>query len=556
MKKTIFFLLACLFAVAGMAQRFSYTYKGVTFRCKVEKKSYVCITQFDVDADKVVIPANVSHEGKSYPVKRIDTFINGHNYLATSLLVEEGVEQIDAYSFNEFRKLKEVILPSSIKRVGKNAFRENKGMTFNLASAALSEADLRDGKSIEPGKSSRSDNTLLAKREVESKKEQKEVTVNINALSLSPKKPSVPSVDLKRQEKERKAREKAEEEARKQAEQQAKEAEQLRLAQLKAAEEERIRKEKEEARLAEEERKRQLALAEEQRKEQERLAKVKREQEALRLAEERRRQEELARLNINVDKNIPENTRYNGDTYCVIIANENYTDVPKVDYALNDGRVFKEYCVKTLGIPEKRIRTFLDASYTDMKRAIAFMENAAKVTQGKGRLIFYYAGHGMPNDQDKAAYLIPTDAYPKEISTCFKMSDLYRQLGRLNVASCTVLLDACFSGVQRGKEEMLIAGRGVAYAPDEEELTGNVVVLSAASKEETAHAYEKHQHGMFTYFLLNKLSQTKGDVTLEELFKFVNANVMQTSFDENQKLQTPSVNASDAMTERWKEIYF
>lgn len=516
MKKTVTILMLMLCAMSITAQRFSYTYKNVTFKCKVEKSGGVCITQFDTDADNVVIPATVTYEGRDYSVKRINTFINGHNYLATSLHIEEGVEQIDAYSFNEFRKLKDVVLPSSIKKVGKNAFRENKGMKFNLNTSLLSETDLRDGKSIDLNDPLRSKDVLLAK----GKKKNEKKSSN------------------------------------KQAEKQAEEQEKLRLAQLKAKKEEQLRQDQEAARLAKEEQKKQLALADKQRKEQERLEQVRREQEAARLAEERKKREEMARLNINVDKNIPENSRYNADTYCVIIANENYTDVPKVDYALNDGRIFKEYCIKTLGIPEKRIQTFLDASYTDMKRAIAFMENAAKVTQGNGKLIFYYAGHGMPNDQDKAAYLIPTDAYPKEISTCFKMSDLYNQLGRLNVKSCTVLLDACFSGVQRGKEDMLIAGRGVAYAPDEDELTGNVVVLSAASAEETAHAYDKHQHGMFTYFLLNKLSQTKGNVTLEELFKFVNTNVMQISFDENQKLQTPSVNVSDAMIEKWKNIYF
>ena len=125
---------------------FDYRYNGVTFRCKA-KRGYITITKFDTGAANVTIPGKVEFGGNEYPVKEIDTFINGNNYSATKLVIEEGVETIANYAFNEFRKLTDVTIPSSIKTIGRNAFRDIKGLTFHLP-AGINESSLRSGKSI------------------------------------------------------------------------------------------------------------------------------------------------------------------------------------------------------------------------------------------------------------------------------------------------------------------------------------------------------------------------------------------------------------------------
>ena len=64
-----------------------------------------------------------------------------------------------------------------------------------------------------------------------------------------------------------------------------------------------------------------------------------------------------------VDINIPVTDKKAEKTYALIIANENYEFVDNVDYAAHDGDIFKEYCIKTLGIPERQIRYCANASY-------------------------------------------------------------------------------------------------------------------------------------------------------------------------------------------------
>jgi hypothetical protein len=81
-----------------------------------------------------------------------------------------------------------------------------------------------------------------------------------------------------------------------------------------------------------------------------------------------------------------------------------------------------------------------------------------------------------------------------------------------------------------------------------------MVVFSATTGEETAFPYKEKQHGLFTYFLLKKLQETKGDVSYEALSNYIIDNVRQQSVVVNQKSQTPQVNVSQEMANMWKVI--
>jgi len=116
-----------------------------------------------------------------------------------------------------------------------------------------------------------------------------------------------------------------------------------------------------------------------------------------------------------------------------------------------------------------------------------------------------------------------------------------------------VFMDACFSGAQRG-EGMLASARGVVLKPKFDAPQGNMVVFSAAQGDETAYPYKEKGHGLFTYFLIKKLQETKGAVTLGELSNYVTTNVSQQSIVVNRKSQTPTVVPSANMGDGWKNV--
>ena len=240
-------------------------------------------------------------------------------------------------------------------------------------------------------------------------------------------------------------------------------------------------------------------------------------------------------------------------TFVVIIANENYQKEVKVQFANNDGKVFKEYCEKTLGVPSQNIHFSQDASFGNMKSEIKWISDVSAAFNGQAKLIFYYAGHGMPNETDKSAYLLPIDGFSSDFETAIKLDDLYNRLNASPTQSITVFLDACFSGSVRDNG-MLANARGVKIVPKVNEMKGNMIVFSAATGDETAYPYKEKQHGLFTYFLLKKLQETKGNVDYQTLSNYIIQNVKQQSVVVNQKSQTPQVNTSTDIQNIWQTI--
>ena len=261
-------------------------------------------------------------------------------------------------------------------------------------------------------------------------------------------------------------------------------------------------------------------------------------------------------VNSDVDVDIPILNSRNEETFAMIIANENYDDEVPVQYALHDGRIFKEYCEKVLGLNPKHIYYEENATLGKMNRLMERMVMAAEAFEGDAKFIVYYAGHGIPDETTGEAYLLPNDGSGQNLKTAFSLKTFYDELGRLNAKSVTVFLDACFSGAQRG-EGMLMAARGVAIAPREETpQQGNTIVFSAASGKETAWPYNEKGHGLFTYFLLKKLRESNGEATLGELDsyiqKYVKRSIMDLGYDA--KMQTPKATASPALANSWRTM--
>lgn len=253
-----------------------------------------------------------------------------------------------------------------------------------------------------------------------------------------------------------------------------------------------------------------------------------------------------------VDVNIPVSTKKADNTYALIIANENYEFVDNVDYALHDGEIFKEYCIKTLGIPERQVLFAKNATAGMMNGEIDKLVKLANIDAG-ANIIVYYCGHGIPDENTNEAYLIPVDGKGANIVTCYSLNKLYTTLSATNAANITYFLDACFTGANR-EGSMLVAARGVAREAKKEVLTGNTVVFAAASQDETAMAYTEKTHGMFTYFLLKKLQDTKGNVTYGELAEYIKKNVQKESLLVNDKAQSPNIATSVAVTESWSNM--
>ena len=253
-----------------------------------------------------------------------------------------------------------------------------------------------------------------------------------------------------------------------------------------------------------------------------------------------------------VDQNLPQNVlKNNMNTYVLIFSNEDYLFLDKVKFANNDGNIFKEYCLKILGVPEKQIFYYRNASYGLISDGISKLTYCLNNFEGaKG--IVYYCGHGIPDEKTGQAFLIPVDGKGTNMTTCYSLNTLYKTLANTKAQSITYFMDACFTGANK-EGSMLVAARGVARAPEKEVLTGKTVVFSASSGDETAMTLNEEGHGLFTYYLLKKLQETD-NVSYGELADYINQNVKKDAFLINEKPQTPVVATSPAVVNTWRNM--
>lgn len=263
----------------------------------------------------------------------------------------------------------------------------------------------------------------------------------------------------------------------------------------------------------------------------------------------------------DVDQNIPLNNISNSNIYALIIGNEDYSSYQNdlnsevnVDFAENDASIFREYAISTLGVPERNITLLINGTSGQMNQNLTKINLISKNSQGEAMIIFYYAGHGLPDEVTKEPYLIPVDVSAIDLSQAIKLNDVYNKLTEYPSKRITVFLDACFSGGARNQG--LIAARAVKIRPVEQQLNGNLVVFTASSGEESSLPYREKYHGMFTYFLLKKFQESKGNITYRELSDYLKEKVALESVLINSKEQNTQTNVSPGAVGSWENWKF
>jgi len=149
---------------------------------------------------------------------------------------------------------------------------------------------------------------------------------------------------------------------------------------------------------------------------------------------------------------------------------------------------------------------------------------------------------------------MPVDITGTEIKSAVNLGDLYKQLTQFPVKKATVVLDACFSGGARNQP--LVSLKGVKIKTREEDISGNLVILTSSSGDESSAVFSDKQHGLFTYFLLQKCQETQGNVDYNTLIEYVSEKVKLQSVLINNKVQTPQIMVSPDVLNTYQTLKF
>ena len=266
----------------------------------------------------------------------------------------------------------------------------------------------------------------------------------------------------------------------------------------------------------------------------------------------------VASLGSDVDRDIPSIEANNSTLHVMIVANQNYRKEQPVSTALSDGRMTREYCVRTLGVPEKNVQLLEDRTSAEMQAAVEDFARTIRYNPND-RFIFFYFGHGM-RDQDATvadAYLMPVDGSSLRLQqTGISRNWMMRQFEQSKPNQLVVYLESCFSGATES-DQMLKYGEnssGLRLVDDvKTTFAGNIILLTASSQSQTANAYPRQHHNVFTYEFLKALKNSKGNVNWGQLFDDVKRNTTRTAWNELARDQEPSIVVSTTLGDAWKK---
>jgi hypothetical protein len=252
-----------------------------------------------------------------------------------------------------------------------------------------------------------------------------------------------------------------------------------------------------------------------------------------------------ASLRSDVDKDIPLGIPQGQKRYALIIGNEDYAKYQtgldqevNVAFARNDAEIMAQYVERTLGFSKQNVVVLKDATKGQMSQEIAKLLRYAELGKGESEILFYYSGHGLPEEFSKEPFLIPVDVSGSQVTNGYSLNELYGQLAQYPTKKCTVILDACFSGGARNKE--LVAMKGVKVKASVSNVPSNLVVMSSSSGQESSAVFKDKQHGLFTYYLLKSLKESKGTQSYQATMNEVTEQVALEATRMN-KIQTPQL---------------
>jgi hypothetical protein len=129
-----------------------------------------------------------------------------------------------------------------------------------------------------------------------------------------------------------------------------------------------------------------------------------------------------------------------GAYHALVIGNDHYRHVVKLDSAINDAKSVANVLRADYGFKVTRL---LDATRNDILGSMAELRATLKPHDN---LLIYYAGHGVIDEVTRQGYWLPVDAEDRNPANWISNSDLSDMLRGMSARHVMVVADSCYSG--------------------------------------------------------------------------------------------------------------
>ena len=200
------------------------------------------------------------------------------------------------------------------------------------------------------------------------------------------------------------------------------------------------------------------------------------------------------------------------NSFVLAIGINKYQQNPDVAYADRSALAFAELANKTMGVPKENIITLTNEQATSGQLK-AKVELIKELSDNRGNLYIYFAGHGVPG-KDGATYILPYDMSADfiHLEPNLRLDKIYAKLAKIEVKKVFVVMDTCFSG-KDDAGSLLYKGVAPVLKTNKVKVDKRkITVLTAGKSTDFANDFESKQQRMFTYYLIDELSKGKKDV--------------------------------------------
>jgi hypothetical protein len=219
------------------------------------------------------------------------------------------------------------------------------------------------------------------------------------------------------------------------------------------------------------------------------------------------------------------------DAVAVIIGIENYKNLPRADFAIDDAGAFYDYAIRALGVRPENIKLLVDADADEVGIYRAFKTWLPSRVRSNTEVYVFYSGHGLPTADGQGLYVLPQRADRDFIDkTAITQAEINAAIQASKPKSVTIFLDTCYSGQARTGETLVASARPVSLKATTSVFPDNFTVITASRADQISSSSPDLKHGIFSYYLMRGMEgdadiNRDGRITAGEMQSYLAENV-------------------------------
>jgi hypothetical protein len=206
-----------------------------------------------------------------------------------------------------------------------------------------------------------------------------------------------------------------------------------------------------------------------------------------------------------------------GDYHALVIGNDNYTSMRKLQTARSDARAVAAVLEKGYGF---RVRLLQDATRSQILGSMAWLR---RELGPRDNLLIYYAGHGILDAEADEGFWLPVDAERQNEANWIANADISRTLKAMSAKHVLVVADSCFSGKLLRGVQVTIPSHGYLARIAQKRAR---VALASGGLEPVEDSSGNDNRSPFASAFLNALEENQSVMDGTQLFDRIRQPVM------------------------------